>query len=501
MHTVTFERRDFLPHEGAPGVGWRVQRMAWRAAGGAWRAALEARADEAWRLWGLADLLRCGVRISDGLGLAWWGYVNAVMVQQGAQRVRISLDAMGNKVAVGYRRYSIASDGGERMVTGFQTDADSVRVYGEKERVFQLGQATLSEATAYAKAMLARVRKPTQAGSVHPLADCAAWVDCRGWWETLDWKFAREARGLAGLTRAGKAQPLGNSQAAYRVAQQFTPGAAGWHLGEVWVRVQRVGPALDGLSLWINGPGAGGPGANITGVTVGPEALQEEMGWVRFVLPARVWLNGGATYWILLGRAGATSPSTYYQVAVDELLGYSEGGLYLPSGASWLPRAPEADLCFQAVGEEETTESLGRLLGAEGAGQFLRGVRLEASSGVWARLHRDGSERGRAAAERLLRTGTSAGERLLAEVLPDRIVRVYRQPAADGGAANLVHVRADGRLAAPDGRPLEASQQPAGRWVRLGALAGFSGLQNAIFAEQIAWTPERGVHVEGEEEE
>ena len=152
-----------------------------------------------------------------------------------------------------------------------------------------------------------------------------------------------------------------------------------------------------------------------------------------------------------------------------------------------MARVPDADLTFALVGVEDTVTQLGRLLSNAQAGQFLSGVKLETTSGVLGRMYHDGSGRGRAEAENLLKTGTSSGARLLAKVDSGRLARVYEGP--EPGASRLMVGQA-GRLVRLDGSEPGIAEQPAGEWVSLagvampGLLLGFNG---SVFAENVVW--------------
>ena len=514
MLTVTLEHREHItgqpspsgpPVSGGllpPGVALRVERLEWRALGGPWtaRLAVSAVPPALDRLWRLTDLLRCGLTVHDERGPAWWGYISAVEIRAGAGGVRVSLDELATSAAARYRAFAPENGGGgtaggPTRITPFVTDEVSARRYGVKQRVVRLGQAAESEAAAAARALLAQASQPRPRLSTRTVGEPGpravapgprAVIEARGWWETLDWKLAVEPRGRVANPRAGAEQKFGDPGQPM-AAQRFSLNGGAWTAGEAWARLRRVGPPADAVRLELRADAGSAPGA-LTGSAEVPGALvPDEWGWVRFAFPQPLPLAAG-THWLVLSRSGALSSGQYYGVSADQGCALEGGEAWVYSGGAWAARVPPADLGFSIQGVEETTEQARRLLLPEQCGQFLRGSRIEAPSGVLAALYRplDDAPRGRAALEALLARGTAAGERLLARVEPDRTARIYAQPGA--AAAGLV-IGADGQIC-KYGRPLALSEPPAGQWARLAALAPAGethGMDKAVFIETCAW--------------
>lgn len=509
MMSVTFESRQgkALP---AWGTSLSVERLSWRAVGGPWAARIRATggsgpSGDLVRLWKLADLLGARVLVNDESGPAWWGYARGVEIHDGARVVRVSLEGMANRVAVGYREYSPLEEGGLRRCTAFFENAESMATYGVKERIFEMGQASPAQAEACARTWLARVANPqmtiridtvAQGGAGDKPGQPYAVIEAMGWWETLDWKFYGEPRGLEGNNNPGKSQRLGEQAGNQGLAQSFViSGSEGWRLNEIWLRLGRFS-AADGLSLLLRSDSSNNPGATLASMTRTAAETPEEMGWARFWLPAPATLNPGTRYWFSLARSGGVDAAAYWNVSVSELPDYAGGEVRLWNGGSWAARAPAGDAVFLLVGVEETTTQLARML-AGGPGQFLAETRMLASSGVNARLFRDGtSARGRQEVEALLRVGDSAGRRLLANVDAARIAHVQRQPEEPGSAA--ITTGAAGELRTQGGLALGASANPAGSWVGLGAVATAGvllGRKGSVFVEACAWEDKRGVYI------
>lgn len=491
MLTVTFERHDFSGPVLTNGLRVAVERMDWRAVGGPWSARLRVWSSSP--EWPLLDgyLLRCGVTIFDDLGPAWWGYVRVYEFHDGARRIRVDMERMANDVTVRYRMPSPDPAGGELAWTAPAEDAQSVAMYGRKARVFPMGAASPAQADAYRAAMLQSYAFPqrttglssaNRAGEQSPYAI----LECRGWWETLDWLYYRDPRGRIGNPVTGSDLALTAAGAGQAAAQSFNAGAEGWTLTEIWLRVGKQGLPTDGLRAELLSS-LGPPAVVLRGVSIPGAQIPNERGWVRFALPPTA-LAANTTYYVRACREGSGAEN-FFRLSVDHRCSDPGGSLKLWNGSAWVDSLPDGDLTFMACGTAEQGSIARRMLGGppNGCGQFLRGVQMETSFGFDGAPYRDGRTRGRAEIEALLRQGTQDGTRVLARVEPDRWARLYPQPA-DGEAQ--ITLFPGGALTWRGGRPVRCSEQPAGRW----ALLGDTG--EAVFIETCAWDTERGLYVE-----
>jgi hypothetical protein len=261
-------------------------------------------------------------------------------------------------------------------------------------------------------------------------------LDLRGWWETLDWKYYQEPRGLARNEQGGASQAFGQLTTNAKIAYQVTPGVESWYASEVWLRLRRFGYAADQVKLELCAEdGSSRPGTVLQTVTVLGRTLADELRWVRFKLPANVSLVERGAYWLVLSRTGARSELDYYVASVDE--GLSEPGLNLLlwNGSAWTRRAPEpeAQLSYFLTGIEGTGTQLDHMLAWGEGGQFLSGYRRSVNTGVNGQLYRAGEARVRGEAEKLMRQGTAAGQRLLARVDLERRLWIDGQPAEPAG--------------------------------------------------------------------
>lgn len=491
--TVEVGRRDFSGALPMGGLSWTVERMSWRAVGGPWAAALWAETRGAGDPFEPLRLLRCPLVVRDGLGPAWWGYIHAVQIQEGARAVRVSLEELANSVSVAYRAFSPSQPGGqgERLLTPWISDADSAAVYGAKQGLFALGPGLPEDAQAYAATLLAQHGVPlASAVGGRPAGGNQARIECRGWWQTLDWQFYQDPRGRLGSDLSGVGQPLGQTASNSAAAQPIWLDAAqACDLGELWLRLRKAGSPADPVRVEVRGDAGGVPGAVMAACEVSGGVVGADWGWVRFAFAPPVELPASQTVWLALRRSGAPDAAHYYLCSADEGPSLPSWPVKLFDGAAWSARSPAANLSFIALGVEETTRQIARMLTSP-CGQFLAGARIEIDSGVRARVYRAGEERGGAEIERLLRVGSAAGTRLLARVEADRTARVFAQPPA---ASAVLQIDRQGQVVRADGRRLAPSEWPAGQWARLGELSAagdLAGAAGAVWLEDCAWLDE-----------
>jgi len=198
---VRLLERGFTDYLRAAGQ-WKLtpERYSWHSIGGPQDAdiTLEGRDERA--AWEALELLGCPVEIYDERrACVWWGCVYEVSVSVGAITMGVNLDGLANSVAVSYE-----TDAGEQATTAWTQDADSVAIYGTKELL--LSAKVVGEETAEA------LRDVYLGGAKIPVAqfekarsdrvNSSAKLLCKGWWQTLDWKYYAAATGTASDTTA-----------------------------------------------------------------------------------------------------------------------------------------------------------------------------------------------------------------------------------------------------------------------------------------------------------
>ena len=268
-----------------------------------------------------------------------------------------------------------------------------------------------------------------------------------------------------------------------RVAQSWTPSVATpWTAYELVVYARRIGAPGDNLqvSIWSNSSGS--PGTWLAGGTVTGSALSEDLEQVSITLSSPYAPAYGTTYWLVAERTGSADPENMFAIGLDEGLGHS-GAMKIFNNGVWETRIPDCDMPFEVWGKRETTLQIQDMVSS-----VFPAVSIETASGVYSRQWRNGEQTVRAEAEELLAAGTSTGRRLLAQVTPDKVVRIYAEPDASSLSWQL---GMDGRLFLPLGA-LDEGQLPAGQWVQLTEEAKGLG---PLFIERAQYTPGQGYSV------
>lgn len=145
-------------------------------------------------LWEVLRWLRYDLRVRSPNGqLVWWGFVNDVMLRVGGLNVGLTLDNMYNYVCVLHSFDDVdgvATDGRTDMATA----NDSAGDYGRKELQYTGGQMDETAAEKLRDTILSWVRYPiiqTAAGRER----VGATINCRGYWETLGWRYYEDTSG------------------------------------------------------------------------------------------------------------------------------------------------------------------------------------------------------------------------------------------------------------------------------------------------------------------
>ena len=477
--SVLFSNRDFTPRL-QPSAEAVPTRLSWSSPGGPDTAVIALR-----RLrgdpWSAAGLLRCPVLIRDAWGRsAWWGYVSSLAFPTaGAGRAGpgysvLDLEPMANQVKVAYLSARPGyPDVGLPATTGWQSLPESIALFGYKERIVRLGPVSAVQASQRQAIELADHGYPVASLQLTPSplgegrgeVPFPVLVFCRGWYATLGWRTYANLAGLEACDTLGLGvQALGDAIAHRRLAQSFSLPAS-WMVERVAVRVRKVGLPGDSLVIALHNDASGIPGALLTSEALsGPSIAASDMTYREVILPYPPALASGTTHWIVISRSGGADAANYYSLDVDESLSYPQGSLEIDNGAAWQPRAPDADLNFRLRGSQQTTDQISAMASTAAGGQFLSAVAIETPSGVYASQFRDGTRTALDEINRLLETGASSGQPLLAEVTPDRILRVYARPAP--GAADWT-VDAAGQVTNEAGVPQPAYLPPVGHWLRL----------------------------------
>ena len=469
--SVTLRQRDHNDRLPLAGVRLAPRRYGWMAMGGPDFAEIDASGD-ALALWPLLNMLRTPVDISDETGnYVWWGFVSGVTVRIGAVELGVTMDRLYNRVAIAYSSIAPGANSvGTRETTDWAQDDDSVATYGIRELLDSRDGCSAETAEARRDAILDRLRYPIpdvkfSGGEV----EASATIQCLGWWHTLDWQHFARGAGLEAHTVGAQSQAVGETADNGQVGQSFElTGGEAWTASTVSARLGKRGDPTDNVLFYLCSDSAGEPGAILaTGSIAGADVLPSRS-WVTVALSSDVPLALATTYWLVLGRDGGLDDVDYYEVAVDENLGYAAGVLRIWDGVDWLVRTDsegdpaDADMVFRIEGAEETTEQIERVV--TDAGQFFRGTEIMTTSNVHVSPYRDGDTTGLYVLRQLLNDGVASGRRLLATVTRNRILYVYEEPTK---AQSVIYLNAAGRPSTELGNELLAHTCPVATWCEL----------------------------------
>ena len=139
----------------------------------------------------------------------WNGYVSEITIYFGNVSVGVSIDQLSNRVKVLYSyKNSFGKNFSER--TAWLQDDLSVSTFGSKELITSKSNLTPSAATQYQQTKLNLTKNPVQSVEVSGGGRFGAQLVCKGWYNTLSWKYYRQQLGYEAYEGAtGSQQPLG----------------------------------------------------------------------------------------------------------------------------------------------------------------------------------------------------------------------------------------------------------------------------------------------------
>lgn len=194
--SVCIMERGFTNPLTMPGVKIIPERYSVAAIGGPKAATLNLRGNER-GLWEMLEWIRCPVEILDErMSAVWWGYIHGTEINTGRIRVGISLDDVYNRVAIAYSYVPPGTNTvGTRATTTWAQDDDSAAYFGTKELLASAGGMTPAQAEAKRDNILAACKyiKPVINFASGGGAVGTGKITCRGWWNTLGWKYYGQA--------------------------------------------------------------------------------------------------------------------------------------------------------------------------------------------------------------------------------------------------------------------------------------------------------------------
>jgi hypothetical protein len=409
-------------------------------------------------LWELAEYARRPVKINSRKGDAvWWGFVAEIKIDVGLWSVGINIDSMANYVGVAYED---DADGGKPKKTSWASSADSISEYGQREILITSSGSNETHALAARDKYLAEKKYPIPVITPRSKGDNGATLICRGWFDTLAWRYAPIPANLAfSFENIGAVdESFGNF---------YTKLAQGiWFSGDcncasISVYVRKVGAPTDNLKVSLYSSVNDAPGIELTSGTVAGTSLGTGYAWVN--IPVTTYDFAGVdSYFIVLSRSGGLDVNNYYQARLDELAQYHNGDFFVESG-SWGPREPPADMPFRIYSDDiiETSQQISTF--ASNYGQFLKGSRIDNQSGLYTASARDGNANAHFEITELMKMGTNNYRRMLAKVDEFRMLILYEEP-------ELTHVNnlilMDGSLRDPYNTEIRKESCPVGIWAR-----------------------------------
>lgn len=455
-------------------------------------------------VWKALELLRCPVTLKDEMGQpAWWGFASRVTVKVGSIECGISIDEMANRVAI-LTNYPGDT---EILMTAWAENTESSGIYGDKELITQLPDAVYG-AEYLRNVLLAQLAAPT------PLIDLAenssslsASIECKGWWDTLNWIYYQDTGGIVSYwPESNDTNYNFGTVAQPKIAQSFKTGEAWTGIEALRVMLASVGDPTDNVVVDICANNAGVPGTVLFSATLDGATLEEYLQPVWFQIGDQDTISAATTYWLVLDRSGADSNTNYYSVGVDITYarGYADGALYMYNGSTWaivvLDTSYNGDLLFEIIGTRQTSVQLEAM--ATAADQFLTGVTIINSSGVYTPFYRTGDTTALAEIIPLLQMGGTNGRRLLARITPARVLEIYAEPAYD--AANpTYYVDGSGQIYSKQGLALQSHLCPVAGWAQYKDIypsnlnTGFLADASHFFIERAEYNPHNGrLHLE-----
>jgi hypothetical protein len=266
-----------------------------------------------------------------------------------------------------------------------------------------------------------------------------------------------------------------------------------WTVGKVEIKLRKVGNPADTVIVRLTTDSGGSPNTLIeNSVAVAAADIPVESGWVSFDFANTSSVVSGTTYGLQIYRTGANSESDFYEVEVDDALGYSRGAMKVYDGAAWQTPSPDTDLIFRVLGEYGTGKQVELILATQ---DWVRRMDV-VTSGLVSNQWRDGELTALDELTSLLDMGTSGASRMIAKVTRDRAAIVTARPSKS--TARWIWQR--NGLTDAFGQSADAGYLPAGEWVRLGEaqdLGPWAAL-SPVFVERAEYSITGGWRLEPE---
>lgn len=463
MNVVFTSRKTaYQPIPIPPGMTISIERYSRAAVGGCKTATLQVQSQSREDLYELLNWLMAKAVIADDTGRpVWWGYLGKVEIQDGPMRATADLDWMANRIAVAYTTVAYGEETvGARATTAWLQDVISVEEFGIKELLYGRGGMTATLAEALRARLLSQMAFPTAVFESNPGEDTiGATLTLRGWWSTLEWRYAAVPTRLAlGFETIGSLAQTVGAVDVVGLAQSFDV-SADINLQDIDIYLSRTGTPAEDLTVAIyENPDDLTPGAQLASTAVTPTGVPTTAGWVRASLSSPLALTAGSTYFLVVSTT-ELDPANCYNFTLDGALGYGAGVLRQKISTAW-GDGPAGDMPFRLYANDlvETSQQIKSLIA--NYGQFLQKV-FTIASGIETESYRGGDNDARMEIEDLLDAGTDSNLRMFADVDMNRNVTIWEQPTS----ASYVTMDRQGAFRDEHGNPLDAAACPVGMWV------------------------------------
>jgi hypothetical protein len=249
-----------------------------------------------------------------------------------------------------------------------------------------------------------------------------------------------------------------------KVAQKFAlPSAGSWTVNKIAIRATIAGAPSDNLQVALHSDSGGSPGTELEVIAMDGGEITTAMNWNEFTFANTTEITYGSDYWIVVSRSGSNAHSDFYQIDMDEDVGYARGGLKVWTGSAWTTRDPDAHMPFRILGAWETTVQIEQIV--TDAAQWIAGYDGLDSSNVFSNQYRAGDGTALDEIMTLLNAGDDSHRRLLAQITPEGMFRLYAQTPANRDTDYMLDET--GAVLSTTGNKLEEGVLPAARWIRL----------------------------------
>jgi hypothetical protein len=428
-------------------------------------------------LWDCINLLRCGVELHDERGdVVWWGYVDEVRVNMDAAEWGVSMQQMANSIACAYTtQEGILSTAGQRRTTAYAQDALSIAEYGERQLIVTANNVDVTGAAAIRDQALAAMSWPMPTSDLAEGTGNKAVILCRGWYETLGWKYYSNPLGVNGhIATPDVYQNIGDNVTEIETVWTLPAGSDTFDTIGLFLQKSTYGFPVMNLSGRIHaGVNQGAPLAAT--FTITPADISAtgngEGGYIEKALSAPITASTLPICIALLNLSG-NDLTNHYRLGCTGTW-YPHASTQFKDTGSWA--ALPYDVVFKFTRQDNIITQIQAMLTS--AGQFITATDVEATSTIKTRPYRSGDATARAQIEELLAMHSGSTPRLAIEITRDRRARIYAEP----DAANPIYVDRYMNPYDTAGAPIERHFCPYGYWTSLKEVYP-SGLANSIDA-------------------